>query len=230
MTALKDTNKVTQKTVTKEIALTEPTSQAELVMDNTNLSTVTTNKDVKITAILKTNTLDCNLYKNPTLKITLPKYIETINVKNVEVLFDTEGSKLTLKENKVVENADGTKTIEVILEGMQTEYAIAAVAKGVNVVITTDLTVNKLTPSKQEQIKMVYTNASTQETNEVSTAVNFVAPTGVVTTTAISNYKENGETLTAISGEAKVATIETMAEARNTKFEMTVINNYTTME
>mgnify|MGYP004495459661 FL=1 len=226
MTALKDTNKVTQKTVTKEIALTEPTSQAELVMDNTNLSTIVTNKDVKITAILKTNTLDCNLYKNPTLKITLPKYIETINVKNVEVLFDTEGSKLTLKENKVVENADGTKTIEVTLEGMQTEYAIAAVAKGVNVVITTDLIVNKLTPSKQEEIKMVYTNASTQETNEVSTAVNFVAPTGVVTTTSISNYKENGETLTAISGEAKVATIETMAEARNTKFEMTVINNY----
>ena len=226
MTALKDTNKVTQKAVTKEIALTEPTSQAELVIDNTNLSTVVTNKDVKITGILKTNTLDCNLYKNPTLKITLPKYIETINVKNVEVLFDTEGSKLTLKENKVVENADGTKTIEVTLEGMQTEYALAAVAKGVNVVITTDLTINKLTPSKQEQIKMVYTNASTQETNEVSTAVNFVAPTGVVTTTAISNYKENGETLTAISGEAKVATIETMAEARNTKFEMTVINNY----
>ena len=226
MTALKDTNKVTQKAVTKEIVLTEPTSQAELVMDNTNLSTIVTNKDVKITAILKTNTLDCNLYKNPTLKITLPKYIETINVKNVEVLFDTEGSKLTLKENKVVENADGTKTIEVTLEGMQTEYAIAAVAKGVNVVITTDLTVNKLTPSKQEEIKMAYTNASTQETNEVSTAVNFVAPTGVVTTTAISNYKENGETLTAISGEAKVATIETMAEARNTKFEMTVINNY----
>ena len=224
--ALKDANKVTEKAVTKEIVLTEPTSQAELVMDNTNLSTVTINKDIKITAILKTNTLDCNLYKNPTLKITLPKYIETINVKKVEVLFDTEGSKLTLKENKIVENADGTKTIEVALEGMQTEYAIAAVAKGVNVVITTDLTVNKLTPSKQEQIKMVYTNASTQETNEVSTIVNFVAPTGVVTTTAISNYKENGETLIAISGEAKVATIETMAEARNTKFEMTVINNY----
>ena len=226
MTALKDTTKITEKAISKEVALIEPTSQAEIVIDNSNLSTIVTNKDVKITAILKTNTLDCNLYKNPTLKITLPKYIETINVKNVEVLFDTEGSKLTLKENKIVENSDGTKTIEVTLEGMQTEYAIAAVAKGVNVVITTDLTVNKLTPSKQEQIKMVYTNASTQETNEVSTAVNFVAPTGVVTTTAISNYKENGETLTAISGEAKVATIETMAEARNTKFEMTVINNY----
>ena len=225
-TSIPVNQKLVEKTSAKEIALTEPTSQAELVIDDTNLSTIVTNKDVKITGILKTNTLDCNLYKNPTLKITLPKYIETINVKNVEVLFDTEGSKLTLKENKVVENADGTKTIEVTLEGMQTEYAIAAIAKGVNVVITADLTVNKLTPSKQEEVKMVYTNASTQETNEVSTAVNFVAPTGVVTTTAISNYKENGETLTAISGEEKVATIETMAEARNAKFEMTVINNY----
>ena len=226
MVTLKETTKVAEKTLTKEIALTEPTSQAELVIDNTNLSTVVTNKDVKITGILKTNTLDCNLYKNPTLKITLPKYIETINVKNIEVLFDTEGSRLTLKNNNVVENADGTKTIEVALEGMQTEYALAAVAKGVNVVITADLTANKLTPSKQEEVKMLYTNESTAEANEVSTIVNFVAPTGVVTTTTISNYKENAESLTAISGEAKVATIETMAEARNTKFEMTVINNY----
>ena len=226
ITALKDATKITEKAISKEVALIEPTSQAEIVIDNSNLSTVVTNKDVKITAILKTNTLDCNLYKNPTLKITLPKYIETINVKNVEVLFDTEGSKLELKANRVIENADGTKTIEIALEGMQTEYALAAVAKGVNVIVTSDITVNKLTPNKQEQIKLVYTNESTAETNEVSTAVNFVAPTGVVTTTSISNYKENAETLTAISGEAKVATIETMAEARNVKFEMTVINNY----
>ena len=226
ITALKDATKITEKAISKEVALIEPTSQAEIVIDNSNLSTVVTNKDVKITAILKTNTLDCNLYKNPTLKVTLPKYIETINVKNVEVLFDTEGSKLELKANRVIENADGTKTIEIALEGMQTEYALAAVAKGVNVIITSDITVNKLTPNKQEQIKLVYTNESTAETNEVSTIVNFVAPTGVVTTTSISNYKENAETLTAISGEAKVATIETMAEARNVKFEMTVINNY----
>ena len=225
-TALNGTTNILAKTLEKEIALTEPTSQAEVTINNNGLSTSAINQNVKITAILKTNTLDCNLYKNPTLQIILPKYVETLNIKNVEVLFDTEGTKLTLKDHKIIENTDGTKTIEVKLEGMQTEYALSAVAKGVNVVITTDITVNKLTPSRQEQIKMIYTNESTQETNEVSTPVNFVAPAGVVTISTISNYKENAESLTSISGEEKVATIETMAEARNAKFEMTVINNY----
>ena len=224
--AIKETTKVVEKTITKEIMFTEPTSQAEIVIDNNNLSTVVTNQNVKITGILKTDTLNCNLYKNPTLKITLPKDIEEINIKNVEVLFDTEGSRLTLKNKEVKTNEDGTKTIEIQLEGMQTEYAISAVAKGVNVVVTVDITVNKLTPNKEEEVKMVYTNESTAETNETSTKVKFVAPVGVVTTTTMSNYKENGESLTSISGEAKVATIETRAEARNVKFEMTVINNY----
>ena len=225
-----------EQSLTKKITFTEPTSQAELLIDKTNLSTIVTNENVKITAILKTDTLDCNLYQDPTLAITLPSYIENINIKNIEVLFDTEGSKLTLNGHQVVVNADGTKTILVTLKGTQTEYTLGAISKGLNVVITSDITVNKLTPNKQEQITMVYTNNNvitnqkartvTQDTNQVVAPVTFVAPTGVITTTAISNYKEGAETLTSISGEEKVATIETIAEARNATFTMNLINNY----
>ena len=50
--------------------------------------------------------------------------VEKIDIKNVEVLFETEGSKLTLKSHKVQQNADGTKTIIIILEGTQTEYSM----------------------------------------------------------------------------------------------------------
>lgn len=225
-----------EQSLTKKIAFTEPSSQAELSIDKTNLSTIVTNENVKITAILKTDTLDCNLYQDPTLAITLPSYIENINIKNVEVLFDTEGSKLTLNGYQPIANADGTKTILVTLKGTQTEYTLGAISKGLNVVITSDITVNKLTPNKQEQIKMVYTNNNVitnprartveQDTNQVATLVTFVAPTGVITTTAISNYKEGAETLTSISGEEKTATIETMVEARNATFTMNLINNY----
>ena len=200
---------------TKTIAFIEPTSKAELIIDNNNLSTVVTNKNVKMTAILRTDSLDCMLYQNPTLQITLPAYIENINIKNIEVLFDTETTKLTLKDSKILQNADGTKTIVLTLEGMQTEYTLGAVSKGVNVVISSDITVNKLTPNKQEQIKMTYTNNNVitrartlmQEVATINTPINFVAPVGVVTTNSISNYKEGAEELISISGEEKVATI-----------------------
>ena len=42
-----ETNFVEQA-LTKEITFTEPTSQAELVIDNSNLSTVVTNENVKV--------------------------------------------------------------------------------------------------------------------------------------------------------------------------------------
>ena len=222
---LKGEATVSQGSIAKEITLIEPTSKAQIEMEPSQLSTIVTNENVKITGILETNTLECNLYKNPTLKIKLPKEIEEINIKNVEVLFETEGSKLTLKNSKV-EEEQGSKIIKIELEGMQTNYNLGAVSKGVNVVITADLTVNKLTANKQEKIEMEYTNESTAETNKVENSINFVAPTGVVTTSTISNYKENAEKITAISGEGKTVTVETMSAARNVKYEMTVINNY----
>lgn len=219
---------------TKEISLIEPSSKAELTIDHANLSTVVTNQNVKITAILRTDTLDCMLYQNPSLQITLPNYIENMNIKNVEVLFDTENSKLTLKSYEIVQNADGTKTIVISLEGTQTEYTLGAVSKGVNIVITSDITVNKFTPNKQDKITMVYTNnnvitiarANMQEVGEVVTTFNVVAPTGVVTTNTIHNYVENAESLTSISGEEKIATIPILTEARNANFSMEVMNNY----
>lgn len=231
--AINGETEFTNQIVTKEIPFVEPTSQAELTINNTNLSTVVKNENVKITAVLKTDTVYTSLYQNPTLKITMPSYVENINIKNIEVLFDTEGSKLTLKGHEILQNANGTKTIVINLEGTQTEYTLGAVSKGVNVVITSDIIVNKLTPNKQEQISMVYTNSniitkarSAVEEKEVSTQINFVAPTGVITTTTISNYVEGASELTSISGEEKIATIATMAEARNATFNMSVINNY----
>ena len=229
-TAVNEETNFAQQTINKEITLIEPTLQAELTIDNNNLSTVVTNQNVKITAILKTDTLDCMLYQNPTLRITLPNYVEEIKIKDIEVLFTGENSKLTVKSYEVVQNANGTKTILVELEGVQSEYTLAAVSKGVNVVITTDITVKRLTPNKQAQVIMQYANSavtrSIAKTNEVSAPINFVAPTGVVTVTTISDYAEGAEALTSISGEEKTATIETIAEARTAKFSMNVINNY----
>lgn len=226
--AINEKTTLVSKDIKNEISLSNPETKAELVIDTNNLSTIVENKDVKIKAILNTDTLDCKLYKNPTLKITLPKYIESINIKNIEPLFETEETKLSIKSNRIIANADGTKTIEIVLEGTQTGYTLGSVSKGLNVVITSDITVNKFTPNREENVTMDYTNNFTgAEEKQVTAKVKFVAPTGIVTLTSISNYKDNAETLTAISGTEQMAVINTGAESRKAKLEMNVINNYT---
>lgn len=227
LTANSEELAVVEQTQGKQITLTEPTTDAEVTIEPTNLSTVVVNNDVKIKAILKTDTLDSKLYKDPTLNIILPKYIENINIKNVEVLFETEGTKLTLKEYKLIPNADGTKTLKIVLEGTQTEYSLGSVSKGLNVVVTSDITVNKFSPNREENIVMNYiNNYISKEEKQAVAKVNFVAPTGIVAISTVSNYAENASAVTTINSEEKVVKIPTMQETRNARFEMNLINNY----
>ncbi|MFR5190979.1 MAG: hypothetical protein ACLTEH_07100, partial [Clostridia bacterium] len=192
--------KFVEQTIENTIELTEPETKADIVINKENLSTVVTNENVEIKAILRTDSVDNQLYTNPTIQIVLPAYIENINVKDVKVLFDDE---LKIKAAQLVQNADGTKSIMITLEGEQTKYAIGSVSGGTNVIITADITVNKLTPNKEAQIVMYYTNSNTSmktrntaEQKQTSTIVNFVAPAGVITTNSIANYAEGKDTLT----------------------------------
>ncbi len=224
--------KFMEQTIEKIINLTEPQTTAELVLNNSNLSTVVTNQDIELKAILRTDSTDNKLFKNPTIKIHLPSYIEKIEVKDVKLLFDEE---LQITGADLVNNSDGTKTIVITTKGTQTKYSIGAVSGGANIIITADITVNKLTPNTQSNIVMEYTNENViskarstiaNETKQTETPVTFVAPTGVVTTNSMSNYVEGQEELTAISGEEQTGVIETIAPARDVNYEMSVINNY----
>ena len=220
------TNQATD--ITKTINLTEPQTTAELTIDREELSTVVPNTDVKLTAVLRTDSLDYMLYKDPTLNITLPNYITDINVKNIEVLFETEGTKLDLANSNVVNNDNGTKTIQLELNGTQTEYTLGAVSKGVNVVITADITVNTLAPNKQETIVMNYTNNYMgEEEKETTATINLIAPVGVVTVSMLENYAENAATIAGISEDSLVGKLELGADSREARFNMYVLNNYT---
>lgn len=216
---------VEQKTANKVVAFVEPSSETELVINNQNLSTVVTNENVEMKAILKTNSLDCKLYKNPTIQIKLPSYIESINIKNIQVLFDKE---LTVKNANLIQNADGTKTIALELQGTQTQYNLENLAGGTNVVITADITVNKLTPNIDSEISMVVTNENDEnsEINEVTNKISFSAPVGIVTMNGISNYKDGAEELTSITGEEKVAELPILSSQKEATFKMSVMNNY----
>ena len=213
------------KTLTNEIELKEVTNKAEISINPETLSTVVENKDVQIRAILDTSNINNALYKNPTLKIKLPSYISDIKINSKDILMD---NGLKIKSAKV-EKENGSLVINVILEGTQTEYTLDAEYKGTIILLNADITVKTLTPTNENKIEMYYTNANDavqEKEGKVETKLNFVAPTGVVTANAISNYAKNSKEIMSISAKTEEVQIETYSDKKVSTVTGTIVNNY----
>lgn len=207
---------------TKNIDLTEPTQKASITTSNNRLSTIVKNENVEIKVTLENDSADDTMYSNPTIRITFPANIETLTIKDSKVYFDDE---LEIDEGSIksYENENGTKTLEFKLKGTQTKYNNAA-AKGATIVLSTDITLNKLTPTTNTQITAEITNGDSTVTT-VSTDVKYIAPSGVVTTNSMTGYNGD-EKIEVINGESQKALIPTKAEQKEVTYTMNVINNY----
>ncbi len=255
-------SEVTLKTTTEEVTangkirMEEPVAKATLSINKTDLSTLVKNENVEIRALLDTSNVYNALYKNPTVEIELPEYIETIDIKSSKLLFEDE---LKYKKAELIER-DGKKVIRIEFEGTQTKYNTEnSEIKGATIVISADITLDKLTPRKNEQIVMYYTNENTnlyetsnissenaEQNNGVNTVVraaqssnaqdvkgvvkadiNYVVPTGVMTSAGISNYKEGQSEIISITDETKEVEISPFADKRTATVKGTITNNYT---
>ena len=224
------------------ISLAEPVSSAQISIseESQNLLTTAKNENVEMRVVLNTSNTKYALYKNPTLEIELPSQIEEINIKDVKLLLDDE-----LKiANKQVITRNNKKVIQITLEGTQTNYltqveentAKNVINKGANIIINADITLNKLSSSKQEQIKMYYTNKNTNlyetyaDENKtkgiVSTNVNIIAPTGVSAINKITGYNTKESELISLNGEKQEVTIPAKNSKKTLTVEGIVTNNY----
>ena len=73
-------------------------------------------------------------------------------------------------------------------------------AQGATIKINTDITLNRMTPTTNTQVNLTVENNDT--TTQASTELQYVAPTGIVTTNSVKGYDNENE-LIAISGEGK---------------------------
>ena len=210
----------------KQFLLKETNSVANIAINKGNLTTVVKNENVEIRATLNTANEYNALFKNPTLKITLPSYINSVNIKNTEIVMANGVKK---KAEPTVTTENGKKVVAVALEGMQDEYTIGAEYEGTIVLLNTDLNVKTLTPSHEDKITMKYTNANDTATNKegtVATPVNFVAPTGIVAANGISGYVDDNSDMMSISDEGITKTIPTYSAKRTAKVYGKIVNNY----
>lgn len=223
----------------REIELIAPSTKIEAQVNKADLSTVVKNENVELRVILKTNDITCDLYKNPVVEIILPNYISEIEINDVNLFFDKD---LKIKKHETYKNKDGNIVIKVTVEGEDLTYSQDEISKGANIVINANLTVQKLTPTKQDVMKVYVTNelatiyktakkarsrvATQSNAAYAETNLNAVAPVGVVTINEISGYNGENQTVTSISGEEKTGKLETRTEAKNATVKMNVINNY----
>ena len=219
----KDNKVIINGISSKEIALENPKTEANLVISKPNISTVVKNEGVEIRATLKTNNSSSALYKNPKLEIVLPKYIKTIDVENVKLLYDNE---LKFAETKMYRNENGNIVISLELKGEQKGYNENAIAEGATIIMNADITVDELTPTREEKVYLNIVNENVKDASSFETNMKFVAPTGMVTVNQISNYNENGEKVSSINGKKETGAIETKAAAKTANVNMLVINNY----
>lgn len=182
-TTLTKENKIDERDT--KINLQETNTEATLDINRKDFSTMTTNKSVEFTVVLKSQKENNDLYKNPKVSIQIPDKIESIKVNSINLLYEDE-----LKIKSAVLNG---KTIEIQFEGEQTKYKGEAI-EGATITINADLDINKREVSSQEQVKLTYTNdnaksyADGELQGESSQDINVVSYAGIVTTNEIAEY------------------------------------------
>ena len=210
-----------EKTISK-IELANPTLQAEIGINPNELSTVLENKNVEMRVTLKTNNNTQKLYKNPTIEIEIPKYIESININSINLFYDTE-----LKPNSanMITNEEGKQVLILKIVGEQTKYNENESVEGMTIIVNANIVVDKTAPSITEKLigRIINNN---EELIEETTNISYSAPTGIITLNTISDYKDEEEKTTSISGEEGIGIIESEAGTKIAKETITVINNY----
>ena len=201
--------------IDRNIELKNTSSTASLNVSTDTLSTIGTNENVKITATLLNNDESKDLYKNPTIKITLPRQVTKIDAK-CRMLYGNGlslGSATSYQEN-------GAYVIEIKLEGEQTKYNTESL-EGTTLVIYANIDLDSLAVSSDEKITLTYTNelATSFSDNAIQESnIKIMANTGVITTNNIEEY--NVETVgnqgtktvdLAVSSEEKSATVNISA-------------------
>lgn len=170
-----DGNEVTNVNNSAKITMKEPTTQINVSLDKTFLSTQTEN-ELKITTELKTNDISNRLFENPVIRIELPKEITSATLENITpVLYDDE---LTLKSYDIVTNEAGNKELVIQLQGKQTKYSDSSVS-GATIITDLKVSTTPFIADKDVTINTICTNAT--EKAEVQKAIKLVSKKGLIT-------------------------------------------------
>ena len=195
-----------------QIELKNTSTEATLEVSAEELTTLEKNENVKMTVTLLNNDESKDLYKNPNIKIKMPRQVKGIEAK-CKLLY---GNGLNLGERKITQE-DGRYVIEIKLDGEQTEYNTEAV-EGTKLVIYADLELYEKEANSEEKIELEYTNekaTSYKDEGREEVGIGIESRAGVIVANGIAEYgvetigdEGNKEVNVGIEEGAKEATVK----------------------
>ena len=210
-----------EKTVT--INLLDTKLEGRLEISNTNLSTLESNKNVQFLIVLKSNSEQHDLWKNPVVEITVPKEISVIG-KTISLLNCQDSLKIDSTKREQLNNGD-TK-LRITLKGEQANY-INNVNDGVQIVFYADLNIDNTIPTQTKQITTTYTNENREgEIGTVSKDVNLKSKDGVMIVNKVSDFNSNGDVIESTTNKIVTGELDKGTEEKIANINLYAINNY----
>lgn len=225
LTKIKDSNKViytkndnTTNTINSNgtIDLRETESKASLMVEPLTLTTSSA-QEMHITAVLETDNENRDLFKNPVVKIKLPKQINRISAE-CNLMY---GNGLELKKgNFKVNEENGQEVITITLTGEQKSYE----GNGATLNIIANVELNKLSANSLEDIIMTYTNENATkyaDNGEERVKINIASENSMILVNKIEEYN-----VTSLGKENdKEVVLDTNSGVKNATVKMQIVNN-----
>ena len=170
-----------------------------------------------IKAVLETDNEYKDLYKNPVIKIKLPKQINKVSAE-CRLMY---GNGLELENNNFkVNEENGQEVITIALTGEQKSYE----GNGATLNITAIVELNKLATNSLEDIVMTYTNKNATkytDNGEERVKISIASESSMILTNNIEEYN-----ITSFGKESdKEISIANNSATKNATVKMQIVNN-----
>lgn len=230
---LKGFNKLSTKTIVEAnakqelaettINLLDTKTEATISINNAELSTLQKNENVQLLATLKSNNEQYDLYKNATVELVFPKEMK-VTVKNITQL--NGQNELNIDKAKQYITNEGNQAISFELTGEQSTF-INNINSGIQVSITADIDISKITPTKTSEITMNYTNENRAgESFNTSTTVKMNSKYGVLLVNKLTDFNAQNDVIENTDDKVKTVVIEDNAGAKQAQGTFSLLNNY----
>lgn len=219
-----------------EIPLIDSETIATFSISNDTLSTADINTGIEFRVELNNNNINSDLWTNPFIILEMPEEISEIKINNVNILY---GDALQILQKRIIE-LNGHQAMLIKLEGAQQDFISSSIIGGTTIVINTDIKLDELTPTKENnEIKLYYfnenkTNYENETTIELEdvysvgtnkVAVNYIAPVGFQTIQTITGFDDAGTIISSTNESQKEGKIEILAQSREITNNVTIMNN-----
>ena len=176
------------------IRLKDTESKASIQCSENSLIESDEVQPLDLTVTLESNGENQDLYKNPELRIELPKQITSASFTKKPQLMYANGLKLN-DENYKIEEKDGKKVINIKLTGEQASY-LGETVKGATILIETKVSVAQNINDTKEEIVLTYTNENAtiySDNGRQVTNIDFIANNTQNTPSSNENQNPSGE-------------------------------------